>query len=301
MVMESDGADLISKVDVRIVVSGLNIVEVVSQSIDSAQLEKDYNIIVSSIIPTTNFEIAKKVAEGGDIILIGGYGQDENFNLLFNDLKTDFNHVGLFDYNNITKNDEIDSDLVASEVLNSIMRSALSYSLNLMNVHALENKLRSLTHKYNSLLDDYNKVIEECDSLTFKNNELEENISSLKSDFENFKARYEDIYSKDILEIYNLKELWEETFNESFLNNENVVIATNKFKPENIIIGQGYIGAQSRQDAIDWLKIIKTALIFIDKNKDVDSTSKDLNSSNEQLEDSTSEDEDDFDISDFWD
>lgn len=301
MVMESDGADLISKVDVRIVVSGLNIVEVVSQSIDSAQLEKDYNIIVSSIIPTTNLEIAKKVAEGGDIILIGGYGQDENFNLLFNDLKTDFNHVGLFDYNNITKNDEIDSDLVASEVLNSIMRSALSYSLNLMNVHALENKLRSLTHKYNSLLDDYNKVIEECDSLTFKNNELEENISSLKSDFENFKARYEDIYSKDILEIYNLKELWEETFNESFLNNEKVVIATNKFKPENIIIGQGYIGAQSRQDAVDWLKIIKTALIFIDKNKDVDSTSKDLNSSNEQLEDSTSEDEDDFDISDFWD
>lgn len=299
--MESDDADLISKVDVRIVVSGLNIVEVVSQSIDSAQLEKDYNIIVSSIIPTTNFEIAKKVAEGGDIILIGGYGQDENFNLLFNDLKTEFNHVGLFDYNNITKNDEIDSDLVAKEVLNSIMRSALSYSLNLMNVHALENKLRSLTHKYNSLLDDYNKVIEECDSLTFKNNELEEDISTLKSDFENFKARYEDIYSKDILEIYNLKELWEETFNESFLNNEKVVIATNKFKPENIIIGQGYIGAQSRQDAIDWLKIIKTALIFIDNNKDADSTSKDLNSSNEQLEDSTSEDEDDFDISDFWD
>ncbi len=299
--MESDDADLISKVDVRIIVSGLNIVEVVSQSIDSAQLEKDYNIIVSSIIPTTNFEIAKKVAEGGDIILIGGYGQDENFNLLFNDLKTEFNHVGLFDYNNITKNDEIDSDLVANEVLNSIMRSALSYSLNLMNVHALENKLRSLTHKYNSLLDDYNKVIEECDSLTFKNNELEEDISTLKSDFENFKARYEDIYSKDILEIYNLKELWEETFNESFLNNEKVVIATNKFKPENIIIGQGYIGAQSRQDAIDWLKIIKTALIFIDNNKDADSTSKDLNSSNEQLEDSTSEDEDDFDISDFWD
>lgn len=299
--MESDDADLISKVDVRIIVSGLNIVEVVSQSIDSAQLEKDYNIIVSSIIPTTNFEIAKKVAEGGDIILIGGYGQDENFNLLFNDLKTEFNHVGLFDYNNITKNDEIDSDLVAKEVLNSIMRSALSYSLNLMNVHALENKLRSLTHKYNSLLDDYNKVIEECDSLTFKNNELEEDISTLKSDFENFKARYEDIYSKDILEIYNLKELWEETFNESFLNNEKIVIATNKFKPENIIIGQGYIGAQSRQDAIDWLKIIKTALIFIDNNKDADSTSKDLNSSNEQLEDSTSEDEDDFDISDFWD
>ena len=88
--MENENS-VISKVDVRIIVSGLDIAEVVSKSVDNTQLERDYNIIVSSIIPTNNFEIAKKVANGGDIILIGGYGQDENYNLLFNDLKTDFN------------------------------------------------------------------------------------------------------------------------------------------------------------------------------------------------------------------
>ena len=95
--MENENS-VISKVDVRIIVSGLDIAEVVSKSVDNTQLERDYNIIVSSIIPTNNFEIAKKVANGGDIILIGGYGQDENYNLLFNDLKTDFNHVGLFEH-----------------------------------------------------------------------------------------------------------------------------------------------------------------------------------------------------------
>ena len=49
---------------------------------------------------------------------------------------------------------------------------------------------------------------------------------------------------------------------------EKVILATNKFKPENIIVGQGYIGAKSKQDAIDWLKIIKTALIFVGNNNE---------------------------------
>ena len=292
--MENENS-VISKVDVRIIVSGLDIAEVVSKSVDNTQLENDYNIIVSSIIPTNNFEIAKKVAAGGDIILIGGYGQDENYNLLFNDLKTDFNHVGLFDYNNIIKNETVDSNLAANEILNSIIRAALSYSLNLVNVHTLENKLLNLTHKYNSLLDDYNKLIEDYDDVSLKNKELQETIDNLKSDFTSFKSRYEDIYSKEFLEIYNLNDLWQEVFRENLADADKVTIATNKFKPENIIVGQGYIGAQSRQDAIDWLKIIKTALIFV--GNDEEDLKKDLNK--------TSEVEDDYDISNnfenFWD
>ena len=49
------------KVDVRIIVSNLNISEVISKAIINANLES-YNVIVSSIIPTNDLEIAKKVA-----------------------------------------------------------------------------------------------------------------------------------------------------------------------------------------------------------------------------------------------
>ena len=126
----------VSKIDVRIIVSNLDIAGLVSKAVDNIQLERDYNIVVSSIIPTTDFEIAKKVAEGADIILIGGYGQDENYNLLFNDLKTDFNHIGLFDYNNVLyENEDINQELAQKEILNSIIKSTLSYSLNLINIH----------------------------------------------------------------------------------------------------------------------------------------------------------------------
>ena len=259
----------VSKIDVRIIVSNLDIAGLVSKAVNSAQLEKDYNIIVSSIIPTTDLELAKKVAEGADIILIGGYGQDDNFNLLFNDLKTDFNHIGLFDYNNVLfESEELNTELAQKEILNSIIKSTISYSLNLINIHTLENKLLKLTKNYNNLLDDYNKLIKENEVLANENKDLIDDIDNLKSDFSNFKARFEDIYNKDFLEIYRLDELWQEVFRQDFVDDERIVIATNKFKPDNILVGQGFIAAQSRNQAIEWLKIIKTALIFVDDNKE---------------------------------
>lgn len=258
-----------SKIDVRIIVSGLDIAQVISKAVNNIQLENDYNIIVSSIIPTVETDIVKKVANGADILLIGGYGHDETFNILYNELKTDFNHIGLFDYNNIIIEDEsIDNDLAEKEILNSIIKSTLSYSLNLINIHTLENKLMKVTRNYNNLLDDYNQLIKEQDVLTQENNELREDITNIREDFSAFKSRYDDIYSRDILEIFNLNELWQDVFRQDLVDEERIVIATNKFKPDNIIVGQGFIAAESRQKAIEWLNIVRTALIFVDENDD---------------------------------
>ena len=258
-----------SKIDVRIIVSGLDIAQLVSKAVNNIQLENDYNIIVSSIIPTVELSIVKKVASGADILLIGGYGHDETYNLLFNELKTDFNHIGLFDYNNIVIEDEsIDFKLAEKEILNSIIKSTLSYSLNLINIHTLENKLMKVTHNYNNLLDDYNQLIKEHEILSQENNELREDIDEVKSDFSAFKLRYEDVYSKDILEIFSLNDLWQDTFRQELEDEDRIVIATDKFRPDNIVVGQGYIGAESRSKAIEWLKIVRTALIFVDDDAD---------------------------------
>ena len=265
--MENDTHE--SKIDVRIIVQGLDVAQMVSKAVGNIQLENDYNIIVSSIIPTTELSIVKKVAKGADIILIGSYGRDETYNVLYNELKTDFNNIGLFDYNNIIVEDEsIDFNLAQKEILNSIIKSTLSYSLNLINIHTLESKLMKVTHNYNNLLDDYNQVIKENEVFSRENKELIEDIDNVKSEFSAFKLRYEDIYSRNILEVFDLNELWQDTFRQELNDEEQIVIATNNFKPENVIVGQGYIAAQSKQDAIDWLKIIRTALIFIEDNKE---------------------------------
>ena len=298
--MENDNHE--SKIDVRIIVQGLDVAQLVSKAVNNIQLENDYNIIVSSIIPTTELSIVKKVASGADILLIGGYGHDETYNILFNELKTDFNHIGLFDYNNIIIEDEsIDFNLAEKEILNSIIKSTLSYSLNLINIHTLENKLMKVTHNYNNLLDDYNKLIKENEVLTQQNNELIEDIDEVKSEFSAFKLRYEDIYSKDILEIFNLEELWQETFRQDLIDEDRIVIATNKFRPENIIVGQNYIAAESKSKAIEWLNIVRTALIFVDENSE--DLKKELDETKEK--EKVPEVKDDYDIpnnfENFWD
>ncbi|WP_458404822.1 hypothetical protein [Methanobrevibacter sp.] len=290
-----------SKIDVRIIVGGLDIAQLVSKAVNNIQLENDYNIIVSSIIPTVEVNIVKKVASGADILLIGGYGHDETFNILYNELKTDFNHIGLFDYNNIIIEDEsIDFKLAEKEILNSIIKSTLSYSLNLINIHTLENKLMKVTHNYNNLLDDYNQLIKEQDVLTQENKELREDIEEIKSDYAEFKSRYENIYSKEILEVFDLDDLWQDVFRQELNDEERIVIATNKFKPDNILVGQGYIAAESRHKAIEWLNIVRTALIFVDDNSD--ELNKSLSSSEESK---PPEVDDEYDISNsfenFWD
>ena len=299
MFMESENQE--SKIDVRIIVGGLDIAQLVSKAVNNIQLENDYNIIVSSIIPTLELNIVKKVAGGADILLIGGYGQDETYNILFNELKTDFNHIGLFDYNNIIVEDEsIDFKLAEKEILNSIIKSTLSYSLNLINIHTLENKLLKVTHNYNNLLDDYNQVIKEQEILTQENKELREDINEIKADYSAFKTRYEDVYSKEILEIFNLEELWQDTFRQELNDEERIVIATDKFRPDNVIVGQGYIAAESRQKAVEWLNIVRTALIFVDDN--ADDLKKDLPSDDETVHDEV---KDDYEIpnnfENFWD
>ncbi len=278
MFMETQNHE--SKIDVRIIVGGLDIAQLVSKAVNNIQLENDYNIIVSSIIPTVELSIVKKVASGADILLIGGYGHDETYNILYNELKTDFNHIGLFDYNNIIIEDEsIDFKLAEKEILNSIIKSTLSYSLNLINIHTLENKLMKVTHNYNNLLDDYNQLIKEQEVLTHENSELREDIDDIKSDYSAFKSRYEDIYSKEILEIFSLNDLWQDTFRQDLTDEERIVIATDKFRPDNIIVGQGYIAAESRNKAVEWLNIVRTALIFVDDNED--DLKRELNSDDE--------------------
>ncbi len=296
--MESETHE--SKIDVRIIVGGLDIAQLVSKAVNNIQLENDYNIIVSSIIPTVELDIVKKVASGADILLIGGYGHDETYNILFNELKTDFNHIGLFDYNSVIIEDgSIDFNLAEKEILNSIIKSTLSYSLNLINIHTLENKLMKVTRNYNNLLDDYNQVNKEQEVLNRENKELREDLDEIKTDFSQFKQRYEDIYSKDILEIFSLSDLWQDTFYQDLVDEERIVIATNKFKPDNILVGQGYIAAESRDKAVEWLNIVRTALIFVDENED--DLKRELNSN---VETKPPEVMDDYDIpntfENFW-
>ena len=62
-------------IDVRIIVEGASDVENVSRALQNIALGAEYHITISSIIPTTNTEIAKKAVNGADIVLIAPHHQ----------------------------------------------------------------------------------------------------------------------------------------------------------------------------------------------------------------------------------
>ncbi len=269
-------------IDVRIIVEGASDVEAVSKAMQDVALGAEYHITISSIIPTTSSDIAKKAVKGADILLIAtdadAHGRELAEKLQKN-LKNEVGHIERVKFPFGHDVEYIDPSLIRDEIKNAIIRAGLSSTANIKRLRRLENKLEELKEKLEeasvenkNLLSENEDLLTKIQELTGKNETLEEELEALKDEFKNtkekytkIKIKYEDVQKKSLFEAFSIEELWNETFAEEIKDEEQVYFIMNELKPENIIVGQGYIAAPSKRDAIDWLKILKIALILYDK------------------------------------
>lgn len=277
--------DVKNPIDVRIIVEGASDVESISKAMRNIALGAEYHITISSIIPTTSSEIAKRAVSGADIVLIAtdvdapGRELAEKFRKVLKDkvghierMKLPFGHDVEY----------IDPYLIQTEIKNAIIRSGLISIANIKRFKELEESLKESKDNIKNLaqenkeleaakIDISNKFEETSDEnikLKEKLEDLNSKYANLKNNFAAVKNEYEDIQSKDLFEVYSVKELWMEAFDEELENEEQVYFISNEFKPENIVVGQNRIAASSKKDAVDWLKIIRTVLIFYDSKID---------------------------------
>ncbi|AUB54863.1 topoisomerase [Methanobacterium sp. MZ-A1] len=268
-------------IDVRIIVEGASDVENVSRALQNIALGAEYHITISSIIPTTNTEIAKKAVNGADIVLIAtdvdapGRELAEKYQKV---LKKEVGHIERMKLPFGHDVEYIDPALIRREIKNAIIRSGLLSIANLGRFREIKNRLKDSEDKIKELNKEIQDISSERDTLVNKNQELtdsEERLKlkqqSLQEEFKVTKQRYADVknqygilINKNLYERFSLSELWKETFNETLNEEENITFITSEFKPENIVLGQGFIAAPSRKDAADWLKVIRTVLIFYD-------------------------------------
>lgn len=268
-------------IDVRIIVEGASDVENVSRALQNIALGAEYHITISSIIPTTNTEIAKKAVNGADIVLIAtdvdapGRELAEKYQKV---LKKEVGHIERMKLPFGHDVEYIDPVLIRREIKNAIIRSGLLSIANLGRFREIKNRLKDSEEKIKELNKEIQDLSSERDALVNKNQELTDSEERLKlkqqnlqEEFKVTKQRYADvknqygiIINKNLYERFSLSELWKETFNETLNEEEHITFITSEFKPENIILGQGFIAAPSRKDAVDWLKIIRTVLIFYD-------------------------------------
>ena len=264
-------------IDLRIIVNNSQNAEylnAICKNIDFSQ----FNINLSAIIQTDNRNIAKIASFGADIIIIAE-GEDKIlYNEFYNELKTEDNYIEHFPI----LNTDVNLKYLESKLNKIIIKIGLNSLLNINHFKSVKNDFDLININYDKIKSENDKLKSDNDELKnnlleleSENNKLSSDINNLqkindelKSEIADFKTRYSNIHTEKILEIFSLPQLWNDTFNEVLNDEEMVVIATNEFKPKNIIIGQGFIGALSVDEAIDWLKVVRTALIFIKLRKE---------------------------------
>lgn len=273
-------------IDVRIIVEGASDVENISRAMQNIALGAEYHITISSIIPTTNHEIAKKVVKGADILLIATDVDAPGRELADKFQKTLKDEVGHIERMKLPFGHDVeylDPAIIRNEIKNAIIRSGLLSIAHIKKFRQMEDESNKQEEEIKILQKDIEKtstlneklvsqnqrMVEEKDSLNVKQKELRDELKTIKQRYADLKNEYGLLKNKNLFEIFPLQQLWKETFNESLEEEEHVYFITAEFKPENIITGQGFIAATSREDATEWLKIIRTVLIFYDSKIEV--------------------------------
>ena len=273
--------DAKSPIDVRIIVEGASDVENVSRAMQNIALGAEYHITISSIIPTTNPMIAKKVVKGADILLIAtdvdapGRELADKFQKT---LKDEVGHIERMKFPYGHDVEYINPSIIRDEIKNAIIRAGLTSITHIQELREKEDELwesqrevKNLENELEDVSSDKQRLITQLQNSSEEKEEFVNEIQELEDELKLFKQRYVDLkneygimQNKNLFETFSLNELWNELFNEDLDEEDHVNFITSEFKPDNIILGQGFIAASSRDDAVEWLKIIRTVLIFYD-------------------------------------
>lgn len=277
-------------IDTRIIVEGVSDVETLSKAIQDLALGSEFGVTISSIIPTTNVEIAKKSIVGADIVLVATDGDRSGRELadrLFEELKGKEVIVERVKFPKGRDLEHSDLFLVSKEIKNSLVRIGLK-SLKSINrliekensIHALEknmallkiqeedlkNKVEELEQSletYECEKDLLNKLEEDLDRLNVEKNEIELENSELKKELLakgdrilELEARYKDLETK-ALNIFNLESYWSKISNDESPKVQETIKAIEILELDRVVASDDFIVSPSEEDVFKLLRLIK--------------------------------------------
>ena len=161
-------------VDVRIVLTDLEYIEPISRAVSNFDLS-NFNVIVSSIIPTNDVELAKTAVNGADLILIAIENSegDELFNAFKKELKSPYNFIEPLNLPSLERLNSYEDNVFEDEIANSIIRGGL---FSISSLSAINNAKR----QYFNLKDEYDRNLLKIDKLNEENKHLIEESKYLR-------------------------------------------------------------------------------------------------------------------------
>jgi len=150
-------------IDTRIIVEGVSDVETLSKAIQDLALGSEFGVTISSIIPTTNIDIAKRSIVGADIVLIATDADRSGRELaerLFEELKEKEIIIERVKFPKGRDLEHTDLFLVSKEIKNSLVRIGLKSLKSIDTLLEKEKSVRSLEKDIFSLKIDINKKVQ---------------------------------------------------------------------------------------------------------------------------------------------
>ncbi|MCD6373270.1 MAG: topoisomerase [Thermococcus sp.] len=247
-------------VDVRILVEGASDVEVVSKALQGLALGSEYNITVSSIIPTTNVEIAKSAAAGADLLIIATDADRVGRDLaerLFNELSE---MVGKIERMKLPLGhdlEHVDVELVRKELKNTLVRAGLKSLQILPEYVSLRTQALDLKGRYENLMEEYQRLKEEYESLKSSYEELRAEKERLAEENEGLRTLLENAKN-----VYSLEEAWKSLFPAEPVPDEEIIsLAVQRLGlAGKVIVGQGYVFTEDKTILDELLRTIYLSL-----------------------------------------
>lgn len=254
-------------VDVRILVEGASDVEVISKALQGLALGSEYNITVSSIIPTTNLEIAKSAVAGADLLIIATdadrVGRDlaEKF---FSELE---GLVGRIERMKIPLGhdlEHVDVELVRKELKNALIRAGLKSLQVLPEYMNLRTELLDIKGRCDA-------IIQEKENLEKQVQELQERYQSLYDDYYKLKNENENLNAllrKKAEKVYPIKDVWGEMFDVPAPDEKYIATAVDRLGLQGrVIVGQGHVYAESRELIEELFRTVYLSLSLLEEYK----------------------------------
>jgi len=277
-------------IDTRIIVEGVSDVETLSKAIQDLALGSEFGVTISSIIPTTNIDIAKKSIVGADIVLIATDADRSGRELaerLFEELK---GKVVIIERVKFPKGRDLESTdlfLISKEIKNSLVRIGLKslksidiliekekfirslekdmYSFKIEN-EDLKDKIKTYEESFEAIESEkglINKLEEDIDRLNVEKNEIELDNSEIKKELMakedkilELEARYKDLEAK-ILNIFDLRNYWSKISNDHPPTASEVKKAIEILNLDRVEASDEFIVSPSEEIVYKILRLIK--------------------------------------------
>lgn len=277
-------------IDTRIIVEGVSDVETLSKAIQDLALGSEFGVTISSIIPTTNIDIAKRSIVGADIVLIATDADRSGRELaerLFEELKgkeiiiervkfpkgRDLEHADLFLVSKEIKNSLVRIGLKSLKSIDALLEKEKSVRSLEKDIFSLKNEnddLKKKTKNFEQTLNGIenekeliNKLEEDIDRLNVEKNEIELESSEIKKELKSkedriseLEIRYKDLEAK-ILNIFDLETYWSKVSNDESPTATEIRKAIEILDLDRVVASDDFIVSPSEESVYKVLKLIK--------------------------------------------